>query len=152
MFRYFLVYGKEAQTVELEDFDAQELLWQMLGECCEDLLSRGFQAHSKSLDQTSTLRTDVNLLKRVVDNLESNIIKYAEPAEPVIISAHADGGTLVIRFQNRVAAEQPSAVESNHVGLHTCGAIMNLLGGKFTAEAADDVFTAECILPIRSNP
>ena len=149
MFRYFLVYGKEAQTVELEDFDAQELLWQMLGECCEDLLLRGFQVHSRSLEKTCTLRTNVNLLKRVVDNLESNIIKYADAAEPVVISAQADGGSITLRFQNRVAAEQPSAVESNHVGLRTCGAILNLLGGRFSAGAEDDVFTAECILPVK---
>ena len=105
--------------------------------------------HSRSLEKTCTLRTDVNLLKRVIDNLESNIIKYADAAEPVVISADADGGSLTLRFQNRVAAERPSAVESNHVGLRTCGAILNLLGGRFSAGAEDDVFTAECILPVK---
>ena len=40
-------------------------------------------------------------------------------------------------------------MEGNHVGLRTCGAIMNLLGGRFSAGAEDDVFTAECILPVK---
>ena len=149
LFRYFLVYGKEAQTAELEDYDAQELFWQMLGECCEDLLSRDFKVETTALDQPCTLRTDVNLLKRVVDNLESNIIKYADPAEPVRIEAHQNGRELSIRFQNRVAAVRPDAVESNHVGLRTCGAILNLLGGKFSAGERDGVYTAECILPTK---
>ena len=149
MFRYFLVYGKEAQMAELEDYDAQELLFQLLGECCEDLLSRGFQVESTALEQTCTLRTDVNLLKRVVDNLESNIVKYADPSSPARILAQAEGKTLHVRFQNRVAAVRPGAVESNHVGLRTCSAILNLLGGRFTAGENDGVFTAECILPVK---
>ena len=66
MFRYFLVYGKEAQSIELEEYDAQEVLWQMLGECSEDLLSRGFQVRNRPLDQVCTLRTDMNYLKRVL--------------------------------------------------------------------------------------
>ena len=65
------------------------LLWQMLGECSEDLRSRGFQVRNRPLDCECTLRTDMNYLKRVIDNLESNIIKYADPAEPVQIGAHA---------------------------------------------------------------
>ncbi len=149
MFRYFLVYGKEAQAVELEDYDAQELMFQMLGEYCEDLLSRGFQVETASLEETCTLRTDAHLLKRVVDNLESNIIKYADPAEPVRIEACREGEKLLMRFQNRVAALRPGAVESNHVGLRTCSAIINLLGGTFRTEVVDGTFEAECILPVK---
>lgn len=149
MFRYFLVYGKEAKTAEFDDYDAQELMFQLLGEYCEDLLSRGYQVEAVSLEETCTLRTDVHLLKRVVDNLESNIIKYADPAEPVWIEARRDGGKLILRFENRVAAVRPDAVESNHVGLRTCSAIMNLLGGRFSAGENDGTFTAECILPVK---
>ena len=149
MFRYFLVYGKEAKTAEFDDYDAQELMFQLLGEYCEDLLSRGYQVETVSLEEPCTLRTDVHLLKRVVDNLESNIIKYADPAEPVWIEARRDGGKLILRFENRVAAVRPGAVESNHVGLRTCSAILNLLGGRFSAGENDGTFTAECILPVK---
>ena len=149
LFRYFLVYTREAQTAELEDYDAQELLYQLLGECCEVLISQGFRLENTVLEQPCTLRTDVSLLKRVVGNLESNIIKYADPAEPVRIEARRDGGKLILRFENRVAAVRPGAVESNHVGLRTCSAIMSLLGGRFSAEENDGTFIADCFLPIK---
>lgn len=149
IFRYFLVYGKEAQSVELEEYDAQEVLWQMLGECSEDLLSRGFQVRNCPLDCECTLRTDMNYLKRVVDNLESNIIKYADPAEPVQIGAHAADGQLTIRFQNRVAAGRRDTVESNRVGLRTCIEIMKQLGGKLYANREGEDFVAEITLPIQ---
>lgn len=149
IFRYFLVYGKEAQSVELEEYDAQEVLWQMLGECSEDLLSRGFQVRNRPLDCECKLRTDMNYLKRVVDNLESNIIKYADPAEPVQIGAHAADGLLTIRFQNRVAAGRRDTVESNRVGLRTCIEIMKQLGGKLYANREGEDFVVEITLPIQ---
>ena len=151
MFRYFLVYGKEAQSIELEDYDAQEVLWQMLGECSEDLLSRGFQVRNRPLDQVCTLRTDMNYLKRVIDNLESNIIKYADPAEPVQIGAHTADGQLTIRFRNRVAAGRRDTVESNRVGLRTCVEIMKLLGGKLVAGREGEDFVVDVILPIQET-
>ena len=151
MFRYFLVYGKEVQSVELEEYDAQEVLWQMLGECSEDLLSRGFQVRNRPLDQVCTLRTDMNYLKRVIDNLESNIIKYADPAEPVQIGAHAADGQLTIRFRNRVAAGRRDTVESNRVGLRTCVEIVKLLGGKLIANREGEDFVADVILPIQEQ-
>ena len=112
IFRYFLVYGKEAQLVELEEYEAQEVL-------C------------------------------VVDNLESNIIKYADPAEPVQIGAHAADGLLTIRFQNRVAAGRRDTVESNRVGLRTCIEIMRQLGGKLYANREGEDFVVEITLPIQ---
>ena len=38
----------------------------MLGECSEDLLSRGFQVRNRPLDCECKLRTDMNYLKRVL--------------------------------------------------------------------------------------
>ncbi|MBQ6402570.1 MAG: HAMP domain-containing histidine kinase [Oscillospiraceae bacterium] len=151
MFRYFLVYGKEAQSVELEEYDAQEVLWQMLGECSEDLLSRGFQVRNHPLERECTLRTDMNYLKRVVDNLESNIIKYADPAAPVQIGAHTADGLLTIRFRNRAIPGRRETVESNRVGLRTCYEIMKMLGGKLYANREGEDFVVEIILPIQEK-
>ena len=123
----------------------------MLGECSEDLLSRGFQVRNRPLDRECALRTDMNYLKRVVDNLESNIIKYADPAEPVQIGAHAADGLLTIRFQNRVAAGRRDTVESNRVGLRTCIEIMKQLGGKLYANREGEDFVAEISLPIQEK-
>lgn len=148
MFRYFLVFSKEAQSVELESYDAQMVLWQLLGEYAEDLLAQGFQVETHALQTPCTLRTDVNLLKRVVDNLVSNVEKYADAASPVILQAEAADGALTIRIQNRVAPPRPDAVESNRVGLRTCGTILQLLGGSFSVRTEDGCFTAECVLPV----
>ena len=151
MFRYFLVFGQEAENAKLEEYDAQVLLWQLLGECAEDLISRGFPVECGALETECVLKTDVDLLKRVVDNLVSNIVKYADPTAEVRITGETKEDELIVSFRNRIAAVRPGAVESNRVGLRTCEAIMKLLGGRFAAEAEGDTFQASFTLPVTKH-
>ncbi len=148
MFRYFLVFGSATQSVEMEEYDAEILLWQLLGECAEDLISKGFSVQTEPLDVPCSVRTDVSLIKRVVDNLVSNITKYADPAEDVVISAELQEGFVLVRFSNVIAAPRPGAVESNRIGLRTCDAIMRLLEGSFRSSSEGDQFAAEFCIPI----
>lgn len=148
LFRYFLVFGKASQGVELEEYDAEMFLWQLLGECSEDLISKGFQLENEAIETERALRTDVGLIRRVVDNLVSNIVKYADPAEPVRIAARIEGEEIVVTFSNRIAAPRLDAVESNHIGLRTCEAILKLLEGRFTSRTEGSTFTAEFTIPL----
>ncbi len=148
LFRYFLVFGREAEAADFERYDAQMLLWQMLGEVAEDLISNGFLVKSIPLQTECMICTDVGLLKRVVDNLVSNVQKYADPDREVCISADALDGRVVVRIRNSIAPAQPGAVESNRIGLRTCEAIMKLLHGEFRTAAEDGEFLAEFCLPM----
>ena len=85
-----------------------------------ELRSRGFDVNLLLLTTPCTVTTDVQMLKRVTDNLLSNIEKYADPA---------------------------ARVESNHIGLRTCEAILKLLGGQFFTHRTGDDFSAEFVLP-----
>lgn len=148
MFRYFLVFGNASQSVEMEEYDAEVLLWQLLGECAEDLISKGFSLNTEALSTPCVLRTDVSLIKRVVDNLVSNITKYADPNMDVTISAEVQGDVVCVRFSNAIAAPRPGAVESNHIGLRTCDAIMRLLEGSFSSRTEGNRFLAEFCIPL----
>ena len=148
MFRYFLVFGNASQNVEMEEYDAQIFLWQLLGECAEDLISKGFSIITDALGDTCTLRTDVGLIKRVVDNLVSNIVKYADPEQDVTISAALQGDCVRVQFANAIAAPRAGTVESNHIGLRTCEAIMRLLEGSFSACGENGRFLAEFCVPL----
>lgn len=39
-------------------------------------------------------------------------------------------------------------MESNHIGLRTCEAILQLLGGQFFTHRVGDDFSAEFVLPV----
>lgn len=86
-----------------------------------------------------TVTTDVQMLKRVTDNLLSNIEKYADPAARLTILAECENGRLHICFANR-ARKELARVESNHIGLRTCEAILQLLGGQFFTHRVGDDF------------
>ena len=147
LFRYFLVFSQEAQDVKLEEYDAQILLFQLLGEYTNELRSQGFTVETNQLSQPCVLHTDVPLFKRVVDNIVSNLQKYADPAAPIVFSAWADD-VLHVAVENRIRAMDADAVESNKIGLRTCVSIMKLLEGTFSSGAEGENFRVECTLPI----
>lgn len=149
MFRYFLVFGRKEQDLQMETYDAQILLEQLLGEYTAELRSHGFRVNAAELQTPCRVRTDVCMLKRVVDNLMSNLEKYAEPAEPLAILASEEDGALHICFANRTK-KLTGQVESNRIGLRTCAAIMQLLGGEFCTYREADGFTAELVLPLET--
>ena len=147
MFRYFLVFSRGEQETHPEPYDAQILCAQLLGECAAELRSRGFDVNLMPLTTPCTVTTDVQMLKRVTDNLLSNIEKYADPAARLTILAEREGGRLHVCFANR-ARHELARVESNHIGLRTCEAILQLLGGQFFTHRTGDDFSAEFILPV----
>lgn len=107
----------------------------------------GFDVNLLLLTTPCTVTTDVQMLKRVTDNLLSNIEKYADPAARLTILAECEGERLHICFANR-ARRELARVESNHIGLRTCEAILKLLGGQFFTHRAGDDFSAEFVLPL----
>lgn len=147
MFRYFLVFSRGEQETHPEPYDEQLLCAQLLGECAEELRSRGFDVNLLLLGTPCTVTTDAQMLKRVTDNLLSNIEKYADPAARLTILAEREGERLHVCFANR-ARRELARVESNHIGLRTCAAILKLLGGEFVTHRDGDAFTAEFTLPV----
>ena len=147
MFRYFLVFSRGEQETHPEPYDAQILCAQLLGECAEELRSRGFDVNLLLLGTPCTVTTDAQMLKRVTDNLLSNIEKYADPAARLTILTEREGERLHVCFANR-ARRELARVESNHIGLRTCAAILKLLGGEFVTHRDGDDFTAEFTLPV----
>ena len=84
---------------------------------------------------------------RILDNITSNLLKYADPAQPVSIAALPENRTLHICICNTIRAES-GQVESNKIGLRTAEKILTQMGGSFRRHEADGKFTAEAILPI----
>lgn len=147
MFRYFLVFSRGEQETHPEPYDAQILCAQLLGECAAELRTRGFDVNLMPLTTPCTVTTDVQMLKRVTDNLLSNMEKYADPAARLTILAECENGRLHVCFANR-ARKELARVESNHIGLRTCEAILQLLGGQFFTHRVGDDFSAEFVLPV----
>ena len=146
LFRYFLVYGKAELDLSLERMDARLLLEQLLGEMEFDLADAGYTMRRADFEGECTITVDPLFLKRVLDNLQSNIRKYADPDKPVEAVSALGGGRLTLRVSNGVA-ELRTRKDSTKIGLRTCEKIMTALGGSFHVENDGETFTAELTLP-----
>lgn len=148
IFQYFLVFGQPSLEMNPEEFDITILLEQLLGEYMIRLQDIGFDVRlTSSLQDFISFRVDIIYLKRVFDNLFSNIEKHADRREKVVILVTAGETELHFLLSNSIP-KIPNRVESTKIGLQTCSKIVEQLGGSFLVTALDNIFTVEFTLPL----
>ena len=91
-------------------------------------------------------RQDISNLKRLFDNIFSNIMKYATKKKHVSIKAEFDGEGIEIEIRNGTW-EQSRKVASTHIGMKTCQRIREDLKGEFSYEEVGDDFVVDIWFP-----
>ena len=147
LFRYSLVFGAPEVQVNCTDEDAAILLGQLIGEPLAELKSGGTEVACTILINNITINVDALVLKRVFDNLFSNINKYADLKKPVLASVTKNGEFLNLKLINYIK-EINNPVESSKIGLKTCERLCKSLNIEFSYLEKKDKFTAEMRIPI----
>lgn len=151
MFKYSVAFGNATDTVALEEYDALTLIEQMLSEHIYLLRDGGYQVKVEfgvaTMPEGTTVRTDAQNLMRIIDNLFSNLRKYADKDEAVVISTSFTDTKLTIVVKNKIATYSDEA-ESNGIGLKSCVRLSKLVADKFEYSSDDDYFTATLVLNI----
>ena len=150
LFRYFLVYGKAELELEMEEFDAAMLLGQMAAEAEFDLADAGFKLQNIDFEGECRVMADPKYLKRVFDNIVSNIKKYADSSKPVVFMSELEGDMLSLCVSNCISRSM-DRVESTKIGIRTCEKIMQAMKGSFTVSTDAEHFAAELKLPVTEN-
>ena len=152
MFRYSLAFGGTEDSVKLEEYDALTLFEQMFSEHFLLMREMGYDIRVKSLGDAikpgSTVRTDAPNMMRIVDNVFSNLRKYADLNEPITFAASVNEGKLVLEFKNKVRTDTDGA-ESNGIGLKTCVRLASLIAERFEYSREGDYFLCRLVMPIR---
>ncbi|MGN0658538.1 MAG: histidine kinase dimerization/phospho-acceptor domain-containing protein [Emergencia sp.] len=146
LFQYFLVFGSKEIDKNLEEYDAGILFQQLLTEHCAEILGYGFRVNFQFTIPETVIRTDISSMKRLFDNIFSNIMKYADKKTTVDVTAEETEEKIHIRIANEVLQESRQ-VESTRIGLKTCEKICRDLQGSFTYEEQDDIFAVEIFFP-----
>ena len=147
LFKYSLVYSESEVQVNKTEEDASILLTQLIGEPLTELKSESYNTSLTVLINDITVSVDVLVLKRVFDNLFSNIRKYADNEKPVVATITKNGDNLNVKLINYVRVVD-NPVESSKIGLRTCERLCNSLGIDFAYTEKKDKFTAELFIPI----
>jgi len=132
-----LLDSAKCQTEELED---ASLLFIQLADELEELLEGDFRV---SVDLSALPRFkgrfDVREMRRVFDNLISNVQKYADSAEPVILRVALDENGLVITQRNTPKAE-PLRAEGYRMGILSIRRIAQNYGGSVSVTQTESCF------------
>ncbi len=160
LFQYFLVFGSKGAEKNNEVYDAGILLQQIISEHSAELINYGFNIDldyrigegAGNLDGDEgivEIEADISGLRRLFDNIFSNIVKYADKTSAVRISASLDPDkrNIVIRMVNNVLTES-RRVESNKIGLKTCEKICKDMGGTFSYQDEGQAFTVRLTMPV----
>lgn len=147
MFSYFLVFGKrdfeQNKTVE----SADGVIRHMLEEHCILLSETGYNVSTCWNCNGIKVLIDQKYFGRVIDNVFSNIGKYAHKDFPICICVSEKDGKFVIRTEN-TEKDDVSDAESNRIGNKTCLKIMEQLDGEFISGAVGNKYVNEIVLPI----
>lgn len=130
LFRYFFVYSRTDEEMKLEEYDAANLLQQLLGEYIILLEEKGFTFTIQELKQGSMIRVDVQYLKRMLDNIFTNVRKYADRTQPVVIDMDCRKSKLHLKIKNAISPDRNTA-ESTRIGMKTCQKIADQMGIRF---------------------
>ena len=123
-----------------EHFDDAHLLMEQLAAEFEEDLEDKFSVHTDLSRCPSFAGTfDVQELRRIFDNLSSNVQKYADPDKVVHLSVRADENGLCIQQTNSIPAE-PSQKDSYKLGLNSIRRIAQNYGGKVSVQQNAEQF------------
>lgn len=147
LFEYFLVYSAERRPPDTELADALEVFSHFWNEYAFSLDSQGFQVHTDFEPINGQIRVNLDLLRRAFDNLYSNLLKYAEPTQPIEIAGTQEGARAVLTLENRISAQRDNR-ESTNIGLNTCRRILQELDGDFSCEESGGMFRVRLSLPL----
>lgn len=154
MFKYSLAFGGSEGGVKLEEYDATTLFEQLLAEHILLMNENGF---NMSLDFDEALRsgeysvyTDAPNLMRIIDNLFSNLTKYADKNYPVTLLVKLNGYLLTVECKNRIS-RNADAAESNGIGLKTCKRLASLVAEGFEYSDDGEYFTTKLSLKLHGK-
>lgn len=113
-FEYSLVYNDDL-IPSLETISSESFI-QYIEEHLEYLELEGFKIEKEITISSVQLQLDLSMMKRMMDNICSNIQKYARKEQPIYLQISIEKGNLKIVFENE-KKEINHEVESNKIGL-----------------------------------
>ena len=110
-----------------------------LTEMVETLQQRGFACALELGDEDVLLSVSGQYVRRILDNITSNLLKYADPDRDVVVRFVQEGSRAGLCFENCVLPV-PASSESTKVGLPSIETMMEKMQGICRIEQPEGVF------------
>ncbi len=143
LFEYSLVTGDMETKLEAPEA-CDSLFYDLFSETCSYLEEKGFQVRFQMEQTGRSIRVDPNYLSRIMDNITSNLIKYADSSQPVLIGSIHGERKVGFFIENAVGRKEQ---DGTGIGLQSMKSMMVKMGGSCRTEDAGDRFRVEITFP-----
>lgn len=110
------------------------------------LRMKGFEITESFSNQEPVICINLMMIKRVMNNLCSNVLRYADPEHPVIVRFSLKQHILDLSMQNTVN-QVSSSIESNGIGLESVRSVVEKHEGSFFVQKEENLFTVILKIP-----
>lgn len=138
MFEFFLILREE----EIELMDPQsfkDIFYDIMSELVLSLQKRGFRVNQNIEFREVKVEVSVDYVLRVMNNIVSNIIKYADSNEDIVISTIYGEEQVSILFVNH-KLKKSEKVESTGIGIRNIKGMMDKMEGSCQVEETQELY------------
>ena len=121
----------------------EEPLTEMVGE----LQERGFVCALELGEEDDTLTVKEQYVRRILDNITSNLLKYADPAQDISVRFVKENGKAGLAFENAVLPGQ-HRTDSTKVGLTSIETMMEKMHAACRIKQSGERFCITLLFPI----
>lgn len=152
LFSYFIAFDENGSGAnQFENVDGATLFGQILMEQSELLESKGFHCDLQlSTDSAFRLNINVAWVMRIVDNLLSNILKYADQTEPVRMFYFLNQGSVILHVENSIQQNADHS-DGTNIGIISAERLASEMGGNLLSQVSDGNYIVVLTLPIVDN-
>ena len=137
--------SKEELIMESDTFS--EVFFDPLSEACGYLDQNGFKVDLRISWPNQKIMYNSDHIARVMDNIVSNIVKYADKRYPVVISQTEDEMTEGLSFQNWTTRPE-SSQEGFNVGVQSIRSLMKEMEGYCHYYQGMNIYSIEISFPV----
>lgn len=125
----------------------QEAFMDPLSEMAMLLKNRGFHVEADFKWSSAAIRVRMDYIARIIDNIGSNLQKYADPDQIIRIRSISEDAMAGIEIINQ-KRRQETPVESAGVGLENVRHLVDCMGGNFQTEMDQTSFKIQVLFPV----
>ena len=112
-----------------------------------ELQERGFACALELGEEDDTLTVKEQYVRRILDNITSNLLKYADPAQDISVRFVKENGKAGLAFENAVLPGQ-HRTDSTKVGLTSIETMMEKMHAACRIEQSGERFCITLLFPI----
>jgi len=147
LFERFLL-AKETAVVLGPPQSAQYVFEDILSDFANDLIENQFNVEGEMNWAEAKISVAMDYVSRIMDNISSNIMKYADKEEPVIIQTDGSQEQFAIRITNCIRRMEEK-MESTEVGVVNIMILMEKMSGQCRINKTDTHYTITLLFPVQ---